>query len=169
MLALEFNTLNQVSKSLRPFALKLTKDSEDANDLLQETMLKAFTNREKFSEGTNLKAWLYTIMKNTFITNYQRIIRRNTFIDKTENMHHINSLETTTENQAYSDFAMQDINKAINSLDEGYRTPFTMHYRGFKYHEIAERLKIPIGTVKNRIHIARKELKDYLQLYANKM
>ena len=64
MATLEFTTLNQMSKSLRPFALKLTKDSEDANDLLQETLLKAFTNREKFNEGTNLKAWLYTIMKN---------------------------------------------------------------------------------------------------------
>jgi RNA polymerase sigma-70 factor (ECF subfamily) len=166
MATLEFTTLNQMSKSLRPFALKLTKDSEDANDLLQETLLKAFTNREKFNEGTNLKAWLYTIMKNTFITNYQRLVRRNTFIDTTDSLHFINSSDSTTDNLAYSEFAISDIGKAIDSLDETYKIPFMMHYRGFKYHEIAERLKIPIGTVKNRIHIARKELKDQLVQYA---
>ena len=166
MATLEFTTLNQLSKSLRPFALRLTKDSEDANDLLQETMLKAFTNRDKFNEGTNLKAWLYTIMKNTFITNYQRLMRRNTFIDNTENLHFINSPDSVTDNLAYSEFALTDIGNAIDALDETYRTPFIMHYRGFKYHEISERLKIPIGTVKNRIHIARKELKDKLIQYA---
>lgn len=167
MATLEFNSIDQVSKSLKPFALKLTKDMEEANDLLQETMLKAFTNRDKFTEGTNLKAWLYTIMKNTFITNYQRLVRRNTFIDTTENLHYINSVENTTENLAYSDFTMADITKAIESLDDAYRTPFMMHFRGFKYHEIAEKLQIPIGTVKNRIHIARKELKSQLRQYAH--
>lgn len=166
MAILEFNSINQISKSLKPFALKLTKDVEEANDLLQETLLKAFTNREKFAEGTNLKAWLYTIMKNTFITNYQRLVRRNTFIDTTENLHYLNSSNHTTENLAYSEFALTDINHAIDSLEEAYKTPFMMHFRGFKYHEIAERLNIPIGTVKNRIHIARKELKDKLKQYA---
>ena len=82
MTALEFTySINKLSKYLRPFALRLTKDGEDANDLLQETLLKAFTNRDKFAEGTNLKAWLYTIMKNTFITNYQRLVRKKTFIE----------------------------------------------------------------------------------------
>ncbi|GAA4821416.1 RNA polymerase sigma factor [Algivirga pacifica] len=168
MTALEFTyALDQVSPTLRPFALKLTKDHEDANDLVQETMLKAFTNREKFSEGTNLKAWLYTIMKNTFITNYQRLVRRNTFIDTTDNYHFLNSSsDHVTYNNAYTDFAMEDIYAAIDKLQEVYREPFMLHYKGFKYHEIAERLKVPIGTVKNRIHIARKELKSLLKVYA---
>lgn len=167
MTALEFSfALNQLSPSLKPFALKLTKDTEDANDLLQETMLKAFTNKDKFADGTNLKAWLYTIMKNTFITNYQRIARRNTFIDTTDNLHYLNSSDSVTVNTAFSEFAMEDMNEAINGLSDTYKVPFTLHYRGFKYHEIAERLKIPIGTVKNRIHIARKELKDKLKVYA---
>jgi len=166
MTALEFSySLDKLSRSLKPFALKLTKDSEDANDLLQETILKAFTNREKFTDGTNLKAWLYTIMKNTFITNYQRMVRRNTFIDTTENLHYLNSSENVTENLAYSSFAMKDINEAIVGLDDAYKTPFMMHFRGFKYHEIADKLGIPIGTVKNRIHIARKELKGKLTNY----
>jgi RNA polymerase sigma factor (sigma-70 family) len=168
MTALEFTyNLSKVSKSLKPFAMRLTKDHEDANDLLQDTLLKAFTNRDKYSEGTNLKAWLYTIMKNTFITNYQRMIRKNTFIDTTDNLHYINSYESSTENTAYSSFAMDDINAAVNSLEDTYKAPFMMHYRGFKYHEIADRLHIPIGTVKNRIHIARKELKDQLHMYAH--
>ena len=166
MTALEFGYhINKVSSSLKPFALRLTKDVEEANDLLQETILKAFTNRDKFTDGTNLKAWLYTIMKNTFITNYQRMIRRNTFIDTTENLHYINSSDNIAENLAYSSFAMKEINKAIKKLDDTYKTPFLMHFRGFKYHEIAEKLNIPIGTVKNRIHIARKELKGKLKNY----
>ncbi|MGB5977689.1 MAG: RNA polymerase sigma factor, partial [Cyclobacteriaceae bacterium] len=113
-----------------------------------------------------LKAWLYTIMKNTFITNYQRMVRRNTFIDTTDNLHYINSSSNTTDNLAYSSFALKDINQAIKGLDDAYRTPFMMHFRGFKYHEIADKLEIPIGTVKNRIHIARKELKGQLKNYS---
>ena len=167
MTALEFTFhLGKVSKSLKPFAMKLTRDYEEANDLLQDTLLKAFTNRDKYTEGTNLKAWLYTIMKNTFITNYQRMVRKNTFIDTTDNLHFINSMENSTNNEAVSSFAMNDINNAVGSLEDAYKTPFMMHYRGFKYHEIAEKLEIPIGTVKNRIHIARKELKDRLHMYA---
>lgn len=167
MTALEFSyTINKLSGSLKPFALRLTKDMEDANDLMQETILKAYTNREKFTDGTNLKAWMYTIMKNTFITNYQRMVRKKTFIDTTENLHYINSTENITENRAYGKFAMKDIKAAIDKLDDTYKVPFMMHFRGFKYYEIADKLEIPIGTVKNRIHIARKELKKQLNIYA---
>jgi len=169
MTALEFSyTVDKLSVSLKPFALRLTRDMEDANDLLQETLLKAFSNREKYTDGTNLKAWMYTIMKNTFITNYQRMVRKNTFIDTTDNMHYINSSSNAIENSAYGKFAMKDITRAIENLDDAYKIPFTMHFRGFKYHEIAEKLNIPIGTVKNRIHIARKELKFKLKNYATK-
>lgn len=141
---------------------------DDANDLLQDTMVKAFTNKDKFTEGTNLKAWLYTIMKNTFITNYQRMVRRGTFVDTTDNLHYLNSGSAVVENDAYGDFAMDDITFAIDKLDDVYKVPFMMHFRGFKYHEIADKLSIPIGTVKNRIHIARKLLKDDLMVYKHK-
>lgn len=141
---------------------------DDANDLLQDTMVKAFTNRDKFTEGTNLKAWLCTIMKNTFITNYQRMVRRGTFVDTTDNLHYINSGDILVENGAYGDFAMDDIYAAIDKLDDVYKVPFMMHYKGFKYHEIADKLNIPIGTVKNRIHIARKLLKEDLLVYKHK-
>ncbi|MEX2565639.1 MAG: RNA polymerase sigma factor [Cyclobacteriaceae bacterium] len=169
MTTLEFSySLNKLTNSLKPFALKLTRDMDDANDLLQDTMVKAFTNKDKFTDGTNLKAWLYTIMKNTFITNYQRMVRRGTFVDTSDNLHFINSGSGVIENDAFSEFAMNDITEAIENLDEVYRSPFMMHFRGFKYHEIAEKLNIPIGTVKNRIHIARKVLKDDLSIYQNK-
>ncbi|WP_192347231.1 RNA polymerase sigma factor [Algoriphagus sp. Y33] len=166
MTSSEFSySLDQISVVLKPFALKLTRDMDDANDLLQDTMMKAYTNQDKFAEGTNLKAWLYTIMKNTFITNYQKMVRRATFVDTTENLHYINSSASLVENSAYGEFAVDDIYRAIDKLDEIFSTPFLLYYRGFKYHEIADRLSIPIGTVKNRIHIARKYLKEDLVVY----
>ncbi|MFY0689850.1 MAG: RNA polymerase sigma factor [Cyclobacteriaceae bacterium] len=167
MTALEFSYhIDQLQFSLKPYAYKLTKDDDDAKDLLQETMFKAFKNRSRFESGTNLKAWLYTIMKNTFITNYQRMVRRNTFIDATDNLHYINSSDTAV-NQGETSFKMEDITTAINDLTENARMPFLMHYKGFKYQEIAEKLNLPIGTVKNRIHMARKELQSKLYIYAS--
>ena len=166
MTTLEFSySLNKASSSLKPFALKLTKDVDDANDLLQDTFLKAFSNKDKFAEGTNLKAWLYTIMKNTFFTNYQRMVRRGTFVDKTDNLHYLNSGDALIENEVFGSFTLTDIRAAIERLDEGYKVPFEMYFRGFKYQEIADTLQIPIGTVKNRIHIARKLLKESLTVY----
>lgn len=166
MTALEFHAaVVGLYKSLKPIAIKLTRDSEEANDLLQETLLKAIANQDKFAEGTNLKAWLYTIMKNTFITNYHRLVKRKTFIDTTDNLHFINSTRHVTENEAGGKIAMDEIQAAVQSLTYEYKTPFLMHFRGYKYHEIAEILDIPIGTVKNRIHIARKELKSRLVSY----
>ena len=167
MTALEFSyQVGNFSKFLRPFALRLTRDSDDANDLVQDTLVKAYTNREKYADGTNLKAWLFTIMKNTFITQYQRMVRRNTFIDTTENLHFINSNESLQDNGAIASFMREDIEKALELTDEMYRLPFLMYFQGFKYHEIAEELDLPIGTVKNRIHIARKDLKQTLYMYA---
>ncbi|EAZ81726.1 RNA polymerase sigma factor [Algoriphagus machipongonensis] len=169
MTTLEFSySLNKLSGSLKPFALKLTRDMDDANDLLQDTMVKAYTNKDKFSEGTNLKAWLYTIMKNTFITNYQKMVRRATFVDTTDNLHYLNSSSTEIQNGVYGNLAMEDIHESIGKLDDVYKVPFLMHFKGFKYYEIADDLQIPIGTVKNRIHIARKILKEDLIVYKHK-
>jgi RNA polymerase sigma-70 factor (ECF subfamily) len=154
--------LQEAAASLRPFAFRMVKDKDAVNDLIQETLYKALNNKDKFSAGTNLKAWLYTIMKNTFISQYQKNSRRQTFVDTTENQHFINSGERIAYNDALSNLSTQEIIDAIESLAEHYRIPFLMYYRGFKYQEIAERLDIPIGTVKNRIHIARKQLKEKL-------
>lgn len=169
MSTIDFNhTVSALFKSLRPFAVRLTRDADDANDLMQDTMLKAFKNREKFAEGTNLKAWLYTIMKNTFISNYQRLVRRKTFTDSTDGLHYLNSSDNITENLAFSTFTREDIEAALAQTDAVFRVPFLMYFEGYKYHEIAEHLEIPIGTVKNRIHIARKFLKAKLSVYSSK-
>ncbi|MEJ8755827.1 RNA polymerase sigma factor [Pontibacter sp. H259] len=167
MTAIEFsNVIQRVAQSLRPVAFNLTRDTDDAKDLVQETVLKALMNRDKFKTGTNLKAWLYTIMRNTFINNYNKITKRSSNIDSSEYLQYLNTDENyITQNKGTATFVMNDINKAIAGLSEEHRTPFMMYYIGFKYTEIAEKLQIPIGTVKNRIHIARKELKQTLKVY----
>ena len=152
--------------ALKGYALFLTQNKEEAHDLLQETYLKAFSNRDRFAPDTNLKGWLYTIMKNTFITQYQRMVRRNTFIDTTDNLHYINSMESLQQNDAINSFVNQDIQSALAKIDHAYRVPFMMYFEGFKYHEIAEELDLPIGTVKNRIFMARRDLKNHLHMYA---
>jgi len=168
MTALEFNfAISQSTKALKPFALRLTRDAEDAADLIQDTVLKAIIHKDKFMEGTNLKAWMYTIMKNTFITQYQKMVKKNTFIDSTENLHFVNSSQYVTKNQGEQNFMMEDIQKALKAIEITFREPFLMYFHGYKYQEISEQLSIPIGTVKNRIHLARKELKDILRMYKN--
>ncbi|KAA9325711.1 RNA polymerase sigma factor [Adhaeribacter soli] len=168
MTSVEFtNQVQKISVSLRPAALTLTRDADDARDLVQETLLKALLNKDKFKAGTNLKAWLYTIMRNTFINNYNKVTKRSTKIDSAEYFQYFNSDETfITYNGGTATFVMADISQAIDGLNEDFRTPFMMYYIGYKYLEIAETLQIPIGTVKNRIHIARKELKKLLQVYS---
>lgn len=153
-------------KTYQIHALKYTRDHNDADDLLQEAKLKALKNQEKFKPGTNLKAWLFTIMKNSFITNYQKKVRRNTFVDTTDNFSFINHSESnTTRNKGVNNIADEEIKQAIQSLEDNFKTPFMMHFKGFKYHEIAAKLSIPIGTVKNRIHVARHKLKEQLYVY----
>lgn len=159
----EFGTMiTSHTKPLMGFAMKLTKDYDDANDLLQETLFKAYRNRDKFREGTNLSAWLYTIMKNAFITRYQKIARQKTFVDSTEDMHFLNSAEPV-DNDALVNMSMEELDKLINRLEDRFREPFLMYFRGFKYQEISERLDLPLGTIKNRIHVARKDLQYMIQ------
>ncbi|HSI89660.1 MAG TPA: sigma-70 family RNA polymerase sigma factor, partial [Adhaeribacter sp.] len=165
----EFTThVQRFSVSLRPAAMNLTRDSDDARDLVQETLLKALLHHDKFKAGTNMKAWLYTIMRNTFINNYNKVTRRSSRIDTTEHFQYYGTDDRfITQNRAPGSFAMADITAAIEDLSEEFKTPFMMYYVGYKYLEIAEMLQIPIGTVKNRIHIARKELKSALRVYAS--
>ncbi|HNP48416.1 MAG TPA: RNA polymerase sigma factor [Bacteroidia bacterium] len=160
--------VSEESKPLRAFALKLTHDQEEANDLLQDTMLKAFVNEEKFSEGTNLKGWLYTIMKNIFINKYRRAMKSAIFNDDTDNQYYINSGSNISRNEGDSNLVMKDVSSAISDLSENLRTPFLLSYTGYKYEEIAHRLQIPLGTVKVRIHNARKELMKKLAVYKTK-
>jgi RNA polymerase sigma-70 factor (ECF subfamily) len=153
---------------LKSFALKLTHNEDDAYDLVQETFLKALKYEDKFIEGTNLKGWLFTIMKNSFINNYRRIVKRNTFMDATDNDYLLDSSSNyRTHNLAEKKFLRQDLEDAIDRLPDDLRITFELNAAGFKYHEIAERLEIPIGTVKTRIFIARRKLRVYLNSYAH--
>jgi RNA polymerase sigma-70 factor, ECF subfamily len=142
MSTIEFNNrLYQFNTLLHAFAYNLTKNVEDAKD------------------GTNFKAWLFTIMKNIFINNYRKRIKANTITDSTDGLFFLNSGSVTISNNAESDMMMQELQGMVDSLDNTIKIPFSMHYHGYKYQEIADHLKLPLGTVKSRIFFARKELK----------
>ncbi|MCJ0742209.1 RNA polymerase sigma factor [Pedobacter montanisoli] len=163
------NQLNEYSGSLQSFALNFTKDIEDANDLVQDTLLKAVTYYNKFKEGTNLKGWLFTIMRNTFINNYRRTIKTNAIITQSDDISSAHLYYSASKNTAERKFVLGDIHKALATLQPEYQVPFVKYFEGFKYHEIADELNIPIGTVKTRIHVARGILKKYLKTYATEM
>lgn len=166
MTAIEFNhQLLSFQNQLKFFALKLTTDNEDAEDLLQETFLKALKYKNKFQEETNLKAWLYTIMKNTFINNYRRNVRKRTIIDTTDDDYFVNSTKKVSPISPESSYNHLEIMKTVEELNDECRIPFQMHFDGYKYKEIADELGMPIGTVKSRIFLARKKLTEVLKDY----
>lgn len=154
-----------VQDELLRFAYKLTADREEANDLLQETSLKALDNEEKYEPQTNFKGWIYTIMRNIFINNYRRIVREQTFVDTTENHYHLNTPHEDASESTESAYDLKEMHRVVNNLPKEYRLPFSMHIAGFKYREIAEKLDLPLGTVKSRIFFTRqklqRELKDF--------
>ncbi|HSR39708.1 MAG TPA: RNA polymerase sigma factor [Phnomibacter sp.] len=164
MSALEFDKmLLENADFLRPFAITLTRDHETANDLLQETMYRALANKEKYNIGTNIKAWLYTIMRNIFINNYRRKAKQNTIFDKTPNEFLLNYNQSVVANPAEGNIKLKEINAALESLPEIFRKPFMLYFDGYKYHEIADMLEEPLGTIKSRIHFARKLLKAHIE------
>ena len=152
-------------QSMKSLAMQLTRNLEDANDLVQETVLKAFRYKEKYTEGTNLRGWVLTILKNTFINNYRRMVKRKTFIDSTDNTYFLDFPSHRTENQAEIKFIRKDLESAISILQPELKVTFMLNIEGFKYHEIAEELNIPIGTVKTRIFVAKRILRKKLQVY----
>ena len=157
LLDLQMNLLN--------FAYMLTSDREEAQDLLQDTTLKALDNEDKYIDNVNFKGWVFTIMRNIFINNYRRIVRNQTIVDQTEDLYHLNLPQESGFDTPDGSYTVQEIMKAINSFSDEYRIPFSMHIEGFKYHEIAEKMQLPLGTVKSRIFFARQRvqiiLKDY--------
>jgi RNA polymerase sigma factor (sigma-70 family) len=164
MSTLEFNQLLvNNAEFLRPFAITLTRDSEAAKDLYQETLYRALANKDKYNVGTNIKAWLYTIMRNIFINNYRRRAKQNTIFDSTPNEFLLNMNQVAVANTAESDLRVKDIQYAIQNLPEIFRNPFVLYFDGFKYHEIADMLGEPLGTIKSRIHFARKLLKAQIE------
>ncbi|MGE5394756.1 MAG: RNA polymerase sigma factor [Candidatus Saccharibacteria bacterium] len=167
MTQLQFNTaLLGLQDKLLYYALSLTSDHEKAEDLLQETFLKALVYRDKFAQNTNFKAWIYTIMKNTFINNYRRNVKSKNTFDGTNNDYHLKSSKDKGYPSPESIYSSQEITKCINALEDEYRVPFNMFLDGYKYKEIAEDLNLPLGTVKSRIFFTRKKLEKSLKDYA---
>ena len=151
-----------VQDDLLRFAYKLTSDREEANDLLQETSLKALDNEEKYTPDTNFKGWIYTIMRNIFINNYRKVVRDQTFVDTTDNLYHLNLPRDAAFESTESAYDLKEMHRVVNALPKEYRIPFAMHVSGFKYREIAERTGVSLGTIKSRIFHCRKKLKAIL-------
>ena len=157
MLDLQSNLLN--------FAYMLTSDREEAQDLLQDTTLKALDNEDKYVDNVNFKGWVFTIMRNIFINNYRRTVRNQTVVDKTEDLYHLNLPQESGFDTPDGSFTVKEIFRAINNFSSEYRVPFSMHLQGYKYHEIAEHMGLPLGTVKSRIFFARQRLQEILKDY----
>ena len=152
--------LMDIQANMFNFALMLTSNRDDANDLMQDTMLKALDNRDKFAENTNFKGWVFTIMRNIFINNYRRVVRSATVIDRTEDLYHLNLSQDSGIDSPEASYGAGEIMDAINAFPEKFRVPFSMHVAGYKYNEIAERTSLPLGTVKSRIFAARQMLQE---------
>ncbi|OJU47433.1 MAG: RNA polymerase subunit sigma [Bacteroidales bacterium 45-6] len=157
--------LIDLQNNMMNFALTLTTNRDEAKDLLQETTLRALDNKEKYYENVNFKGWVFTIMHNIFVNNYRRIVRSQTIIDQTDNLYYINTPQDSGFDTPEGAYSIGEINKAINSFTDEYKVPFSMHVSGYKYEEIAQKLNLPIGTVKSRIFFARKRLQEILKDY----
>ena len=142
---------------LHKSAYYLTGKTE-AEDLVQETLLKACTHKHTFTPGTNLLGWLYVIMRNTFMS-AQRTKRKHLNFDHIET-----HLISQTGQRTYLQFLLKDIKHILASIDAELRKPFMMYVYGWKYVEIAKKLALPMGTVKNRIHLTRKRLQQDLKI-----
>lgn len=164
MSTLEFNNrFFELSQMLNAFAYSLTQNMDDAKDLYQETAFRAMSNRDKFMPDTNFKAWTFTIMKNIFINNYRKRVKANTIMDSTDNLYYLNSGGRQEENGGDTNILIKELKDLIERLEDSIKLPFMMHYQGYKYQEIADHFKLPLGTIKSRIFFARRELKEQIR------
>ena len=147
--------------NLYKYAYSLTLNAEDAKDLVQETFFKAFNNQEKFDKYTCVKAWIFAIMRNTFINDYRRRVKKDNIFNHDTNEYIINNRPSNFDPE--SDIGFLNMSSAVESLDPDLKIPFKMLNNGYKYNEIAETLGICLGTVKSRIHISRKKLTKILE------
>jgi RNA polymerase sigma-70 factor, ECF subfamily len=164
MTAIEFQSqLINLKESLMRFAFSLTSDKEDAQDLVQETFLRALKYSNQYEEESNFKAWTSTIMKNTFINNYRQGIRQNLYRDQTKGSIIFDQTRSISPDDPESVYSIKEIYQNIELLEEKFRIPFKMHIKGYKYREIGDELNLNIGTVKSRIFSSRKKMKDLLK------
>jgi len=169
----------QYAPQLYTAAIRMTRNPADAEDLVQETFLKAYRAYDTFQAGTNLKAWLYRILTNTFINKYRKESRRpsETDLEEVQDLYlyrRLGSDQTSSMSQSAEEALLEgivegDIKEAVESLPETFRIPVLLaDLEGFAYKEIAEILDIPIGTVMSRLHRGRKALEKALWDYASK-
>lgn len=162
--------------SLNNLAFHLTKNVEDAKDLMQETYFRAFKFFDKFQEGTNLKAWLFKILKNTYINQYRKVKRTPSSVSYDDVEPFVDTLlegDNETENELEEEatgFNLTDeVASALKKLDDEFKLVIVLaDIEGFTYQEIAEILEIPIGTVRSRLSRARKKLQKQLETYAKR-
>lgn len=162
--------------SLYNFAYRLTLDEDDANDLVQETYMKAYRFFDSYEQGTNAKAWLFRILKNSFINDFRKKSKQPAKVDYNEVESFYNSDEvdekitTDLRVDAVQDMIGDEVANALNALAVDFRTIIILcDLEGFTYEEMAKILDIPIGTVRSRLHRARNLLKDKLKKYARTM
>ena len=151
-----------MQNNLMNFAFKLTMDKDRASDLVQDTTLKALDSEAKFAENVNFKGWLFTIMRNIFITNYRRTVRESTVLDTSDSIFHVSDTRPAPETPD-GIYAVSEISELIARIPADFSKPFQMHVAGYKYEEIAEILNLPLGTVKSRIFTTRTQLKALLK------
>ena len=158
----ETDSFNQLiidnSSFLEPFAFSLTHDINEAQDLVQDALHRALINKDKYKSGSNIKAWLYTIMRNIFINNYRKNKRFSRVSTDYATDYFLYQTNKVAKNDGIMLSGLQEIKAAINRLPTIFRLSFEMYYKGYKYQEIADSLKEPLGTIKSRIHFARKML-----------
>lgn len=152
-----------LQENMMNFALMLTANRDDAQDLLQDTTLKVLDNQEKFVDNVNFKGWVLTVMRNLFINNYHKVVRIQTVVDQNADLYNLDIVNDSGMDSPDKAFQIQEITKAINSLNDDLKIPFSMYLSGYKYNEIAEKLDVPLGTVKSRIFFARQELQKRLK------
>lgn len=163
--------------SMYNFAFRLTMDEDDANDLVQDTYLKAFRFISSFEQGTNAKAWLFRILKNSFINDYRKKSKEPAKVDYQEVETTYNSEEASDTTytvdlraDAVQELIGDEVANALNALPVDFRTVIILcDIEGFTYEEMAKILDIPIGTVRSRLHRARNLLKEKLRSYASSM
>ena len=164
MNALQFQKkLLSMQENMMNFALMLTANRDDAQDLMQDTTLKVLDNQEKFVDNINFKGWVLTVMRNIFINNYHRVVRTQTVVDQSIDLYNLDVASDSGFDSPDGSCQIKEITKAINGLNNDLKVPFSMFLNGYKYNEIAEKLDIPLGTVKSRIFFARQELQKKLK------
>lgn len=154
-----------LQRNLLNFAYSLTMNRDDAYDLLQDTTLKALDNSDKYVDNINIKGWLFTIMRNIFINNYRRQARAGVYIDTSDDLYVLNLPQESGLETPEGAYSTKEITAVMCSLNDELRTPFSLFVAGYKYAEIAQKMDLPIGTIKSRIFLARRRLKESLRSY----